>query len=248
MQKVVTIIQARMGSTRLPGKVMMRIADKTVLGHVIERVKQAEKIDEIVIATTTNDRDDVIVKEAKNCGVKHFRGSEEDVLSRYYHAAKENAADIIVRVTSDCPLIDPYIVDKVINFYLDNEYALVTNAGIDLTQRTYPRGMDTEVFPFAVLEDAFLNADKKYQREHVTPYIYENYNDNIYIYKNGQDLSNYRLTLDTQEDFILIQTIYEELYEGKHDFYLNEIVQLFKSNPEYAEINREIKQKDYKDS
>ena len=171
--KIGAIIQARMGSTRLSGKVMKELEGKTVLEHVIERVKQSKMIEEIIIATTVHGRDDVIESEALRCGVKAFRGSEDDVLSRYYYAAKENEIDVIVRITSDCPLIDWKIIDKVISKFMENEYDIVTNAGLELEQRTFPRGLDLEVFSFSVLSNAFNNATEKYQREHVSPYIYE---------------------------------------------------------------------------
>ncbi|QXM05176.1 cytidylyltransferase domain-containing protein [Crassaminicella indica] len=245
MRKVVAIIQARMGSTRLSGKVMKDLFGKTVLDHVITRVKQSEYIDEIVIATTTLKRDNIIVEEAKKCGVKYFRGSEDDVLSRYYYAAKENNADIVVRITSDCPLIDPIVVDEIVKFYIENDYEIVSNAGVDLSQRTYPRGLDTEVFSFEVLENAFKNAKEKYQREHVTPYIYEN-SKKIYYYKNDIDYSKYRWTLDTKEDFELIREIYKYFYRGEHDFYSDQILNLMKKEPELVKINENIEQKKIK--
>lgn len=243
--KTVAIIQARMGSTRLPGKVMMDLYGKTVLEHVITRVKKAKEIDEIVIATTVREDDNLIAEEAKRLRVKSFRGSEEDVLSRYYYSAKENEADIVVRITSDCPLIDPKIVDGIIEFYKSNKYDLVTNAGSDLSQRTYPRGLDTEVFSFKELEAAYIEAKEIYQREHVTPFIYEN-SDNIFYYKNDIDYSKYRWTLDTEEDFELINKIYEGLYTGEHNFYFEEILDLFKKQPELFNINEHIEQKKYK--
>lgn len=242
VERIVAIIQARMGSTRLPGKVMKELCGQTVLAHVIERVKQAKEIDEIIIATTNLGRDNLIVEEAQKCEVKYYRGSEEDVLGRYYYAAKDNQADIVVRITSDCPLIDPFVIDEIIEYYLNHDYQLVTNAGIALSQRTYPRGLDTEVFSFAVLGEAFNKAKEKYQREHVTPYIYENY-DEIHYYKNDIDYSHYRWTLDTPEDFILIKTIYEHLYKGQHNFYFDDIIELLKEHPEYIKINQDIKQK-----
>lgn len=243
--KVTAIIQARMGSTRLPGKVMKELFGKTVLQHVVDRVSQSKFIDDIVIATTILNRDDEIIEEAKKCGVQHFRGSEDDVLSRYYYAAKENKSDIVVRITSDCPLIDPNIIDKIIGFYKNEKYDIVTNAGSYLKQRTYPRGLDTEVFSFGMLEQAFNYANEKYQREHVTPYIYENSNE-IYYYKNKADYSNYRWTLDTSEDFELISKIYEYFYNGEHDFYLDNIVELFNQKPEFSRINEHIEQKKIK--
>lgn len=243
--KVAAIIQARMGSTRLPGKVMKKLSGKTVLSHVIERVRQSNLIEEIIIATTTHDRDNIIEEEAVKCGSKVFRGSEKDVLSRYYFAAKEYKVDIIVRITSDCPLIDPYVIDKIINFYQNSQYDLVTNAGADLCKRTYPRGLDTEVFSFELLENAFLNGKEDYHREHVTPFIYEN-SDNVYYFKNEIDYSNHRWTLDTEEDFKLISEIYNKLYIGSHDFYLNEIIELLKEDTDLYKINAHIEQKNIK--
>lgn len=245
MMTTAAIIQARMGSTRLPAKVMKEIKGKTVLSHVIERVRQSKMLDDIIIATTTLDRDGLIENEAIKCGAKVFRGSEDDVLSRYYYTAKENNIDVVVRITSDCPLIDPHVVDEITNFYLAGNYDLVTNAGSDLSQRTYPRGLDTEIFSFAALEEAFINSREKYQREHVTPYIYENSNK-IYYYKNVTDYSRHRWTLDTEEDFELINKIYEKLYKGCHDFYLNDIIELFNREPDLFEINAHIEQKKIK--
>ncbi len=243
--KIGAIIQARMGSTRLPAKVMKRLQGKTVLEHVIARVRQSKLIDEIVIATTTHNRDLAIQAEALKCNVKAFRGSEDDVLSRYYFAAQKHNLDIIVRITSDCPLIDPFVLDEIIDFYLKNNYDIVSNAGSDLSTRTYPRGLDTEVFSFKVLQQAFNNAKEKYQREHVTPYIYEMSNKRYY-YKNDVDYSKYRWTLDTAEDFKLVSEVYGHLYHGVHDFYLNEIVNLFADRPELYQINAHIEQKKIK--
>jgi len=246
MNKIVLIMQTRMGSTRLPGKVMKKLKGKPVLWHDIQRIKQSKMIDEIVIATTTKKQDNIVHENALKWGVKSFRGSEEDVLKRYYGAAKEYKADIIVRVTSDCPLIDPNISDEVIEFYLKTNYNLVTNAGIYKEKRTFPRGFDTEVFSFKVLEEAFEKATEKFQREHVTPYIYEHYNNDLGFYKSDSDYSDLRLTLDTREDLKLIRKIYEELYKGEHNFYFEEILSLFKNNPKLQEINKNIKQKNLK--
>lgn len=244
-KKTAAIIQARMGSTRLPGKVMKDLNGKPVLWHVIERVKQAENIDQIIIATTTAKRDKIIFEKAKEWGVKAYQGSEEDVLARYYEAANKYDVDIVVRITSDCPLIDPYVTDEIVEYYNINDYTLVTNAGSDLNNRTYPRGLDTEVFSFEALEKAYNNADEKYQREHVTPYIYENYAD-IFYYKNNEDLSNYRITLDTKEDFKLIKAIYDQLYQGKHNFYFFEIIIFLDNNKKLLKINENIHQKEVK--
>ncbi|MBM7580163.1 cytidylyltransferase domain-containing protein [Jeotgalibacillus terrae] len=241
--KVAAIIQARMGSTRLPGKVMKELMGKTILSHVIARVSQANTIDEIIIATPNKNNDDVISNEAKKCGVKVYRGSEKDVLSRYYYAAKESEVTTIVRITSDCPLIDPHVIDEVVNYYKNGNNSIVTNAGTDPTNRTFPRGLDTEVFSFKVLEEAYHLGKENYHREHVTPYIYENA-DKVYLFKNNIDYSKYRWTLDTAGDFELISEIYDELYKGKHDFFLKEIIELFEQKPELIDINAHVEQKE----
>ncbi|MGO1468951.1 MAG: cytidylyltransferase domain-containing protein [Tissierella sp.] len=242
--RIGAIIQARMGSTRLEGKVMKELEGKSVLSHVIERVEQSRLIDEIIIATTIHDRDSVIASEANRCGVKVFRGSEDDVLSRYYFAAKENNIDIILRITSDCPVIDPNIIDEMVDIYLKSNYDLVSNAGIDAGKRTFPRGLDISIFSLELLEEAFNNSTRKYEREHVTPYMYEN--SSVFYYKNDKNYSNHRWTLDTPEDYELIKEIYNHLYKGKHDFYMRDILDLLKGNPELFKINQHIEQKKIK--
>ena len=240
--KIVCIVQARVGSTRLPGKVLKKICEKTVLEHDINRLRQAKNIDEIVIATTTKKEDDAIVDEAKRLNVKYFRGSEQDVLSRYYYAAKENKADVVVRITSDCPLIDSNISDEIIDFYFKNieKYDYVSNT-ID---RTYPRGLDTEVLSFKVLERAFKEATLERDKEHVTPYIWDNPEKfRLAQYKNDVDYSYLRWTLDTKEDYLLIKTVYKELYKYKKNFGFNDVIELFDQKPNIRNINENIEQK-----
>ncbi|MFV0520496.1 MAG: cytidylyltransferase domain-containing protein [Lachnospirales bacterium] len=244
--KIGVIIQARVGSTRLPKKVLKKICGTSVLEHVINRVRLSKTIDDIIIATTILDKDDAIEKEALRCGIKVFRGSEDDVLSRYYLASEENKLDIIIRITSDCPLIDPFVIDDLVNCYLSNEYDVVSNAGALPSTRTYPRGLDVEIFSFDSLKNAYENATEKYQREHVTPYIYENAK-NVYYYKNDIDYSKYRWTLDTEEDFEVISKVYEKIYKGSHNFYLMDIVKIFEKEPELFQINAHIEQKKYKE-
>lgn len=240
--KIVVIIQARLSSTRLPGKVLMKLCDKSVLEHVVLRVKQSRLISDIIIATTTNPIDDKIVAEAKRLGLKCFRGSENDVLSRFYLTAAENNVDAVIRITSDCPLVDPNIIDNMVKIFADNKATIVSNATADPLYRTFPRGLDTEVFTFESLKEANERATAVYQREHVTPYIYE-HASNIKYYLNEIDYSNYRLTLDTEEDYELISNIYKELYKGTHDFYLDEIVNLLERNTDLVKINSGVKQK-----
>lgn len=238
--KTVAIIQARMGSSRLSGKVMKELYGKPVLSHVINRVRQCKEVDEVVVATTTSEVDDIFTET--DFGVSVYRGSEDNVLSRYYETAKATDADIVVRITSDCPLIDPNIIDEMLTIYKQGNYKVVTNATSNLEDRTFPRGLDAEIFSFEYLEEAYNNATEQYQKEHVTPYLYEN-TDSVYIYKNDVNYSKYRLTLDTDEDFVLIHKVYGALYSGEHDFYLKEIVETMEANPDWIKINEHIEQK-----
>lgn len=230
------IVQARMGSSRLPGKVMMDILGKPMLKHIIERLKRIEIPNTIIIATTLNKNDDIIAELALREKVSCFRGDEEDVLSRYYQTAKKYKIDTIVRITADCPLVDPALINELIDFYFRNQplgYASNT------IERTYPQGFDVEVFSFLALEKAFKNANKPYQHEHVTPFIYEN--ERCFNYKSDKDYSKYRLTVDTTEDFKLISRIFN--FFGNNEFNYQEVVDLLNKNRELAEINRNIKQK-----
>lgn len=240
--KVVCIMQARVGSSRLPGKVLKEICGKTVLEHDVNRLKLVTNIDEIVIATTIEKQDEKIVYEAERLGVKYFRGSESDVLSRYYFAAKENNADVVMRVTSDCPCLDYNILNDMINKYLD-EYE-DSNYMSNTVERSYPRGYDAEIFSFKALEEAYNNAEKDYEREHVTPYIYDlNNNFKILSYKNSKDYSKYRVTLDTKEDFEVIKLIYEGLFSKKGYFLLDDVIDFLEKRPYIVKINENIEQK-----
>jgi spore coat polysaccharide biosynthesis protein SpsF len=247
--KVSTIIQARMGSIRFPGKVLEPICGKTMVRHVVERTKEAHNINEIVVATTHSHRDDILVKEVTEIGgVIIFRGSEEDVLDRYYNAAKKTRAEVIVRITADCPLIDPAVLDAMIEVYLKR---VAENKQVDylsnILKRTFPRGLDAEVFSFHALERAFHDAKEVYQREHVTPYIYQRTGIfKLECFENEEDLSFHRWTVDVEEDLQLIREIYKELYQDGHCFLLHDVVNLFKRRPQLLEINASIKQKNLK--
>ncbi|WP_434133642.1 glycosyltransferase family protein [Sporomusa sphaeroides] len=242
--KVAIIVQARMTSTRLPGKVLKEVSGKELLAYQLERLRQVALADEIIIATTVRDSDIPIVEFCKKHQIAYFRGSEEDVLSRYYYAAKESNADVIVRVTSDCPVIDPRIIDKAICLFIENmdTYDYVSNS----LEPSYPRGMDVEVCSFEVLAQAFREAADKPDREHVTPFIYmrpERYRlANLHL---GQDRSEYRLTVDTMEDYELIKRILQSLYPANPAFSLDDIFELLRKNPEWRLINAEIQQKKY---
>lgn len=242
--KVVCLVQARVGSTRLPGKILKEICGKTILHHEIDRLKKCKEIDEIVIATTDKKDDDKIVNEAKKLSVKYFRGSENDVLSRFYYAAKENNADIIVRVTSDCPCIDFEILDKMLIYFKDKYKEKQIDYLSNTINRTYPRGYDIEIFTFSALEKSYINAEKEYEREHVTPYIYDKTNNFLKLsFENKDDYSEYRVTLDTIEDFIVIKNIFENLYYKNPYFKLNDVVQYLNNNLHIVDINKHIEQK-----
>lgn len=244
-KKIVAIIQARMGSTRLPGKVLYNLCGKPVLLHVIERIRRSKNVTDIIVVTSTDKANDEIRELCLKESVFVYSGSENDVLDRFYQAAKTiglNNTDLIVRITADCPLIDYNVIDKVISKYVSGKYDIVSNAGSDMTYRTFPRGLDVEVFSFGMLEKAFSNAKKTYQKEHVTPYIYENSNS-AYYYMNDIDYSRYRWTLDTEEDWALISSIYDRLYLGEHNFGLEQILDLLRKEPELHDINKHIEQK-----
>lgn len=242
--KVVCIMQARVGSSRLPGKVLEEICGKTVIEHDINILKLVPNIDEIIIATTLEEQDDKIVDKANKLGVKYFRGSESDVLSRYYFSAKESNADVVVRVTSDCPCMDSRIIENIINEFKKCSISENIDYISNTVERTFPRGYDVEVFKFQSLEKAFLSASKDYEREHVTPYIYDlNNKFKISSYKHNVDCSKYRVTLDTQEDLQVIKAIYEELFNYKGYFSLQDVLGFLDKNPNIARINEEIEQK-----
>lgn len=243
MKKIVAIIQARVGSTRLPGKVLLDLKGKTVLNHVVDRVKKSKYIDEVIVATTDLEQDDKIVDECNKIGCKYFRGSESDVLSRYYLCAKENKADIVIRITSDCPLIDFNIIDNMIEKFLYKQ-----NSNIDYMNNTLeptlPRGYDVEIFSFRALVKANFEAKLDYEREHVTPYIYFNPDKfNLSLFRYRYDYSKYRLTLDTKEDFEVISSIFESLYDVNNYFLLEDVIKYMEYNPEIVQINKNIEQK-----
>lgn len=240
--KIVIINQARMTSTRLPGKVLKQVLGKSLLEYQIERLQRVKLADEIVIATTTNDTDQAIIDLCDCLSIPYYRGSEDDVLARYHGAAISYQADVVVRVTSDCPVIDPQVIDQVIQFYVDAypKYDYVSNC----LERTYPRGMDTEVFAFKSLDQAFQQAIDQLDREHVTPFIHRN-PDRYQLGKvtNSKKLNNHRWTVDMPEDFELIKKIIESLYPINLNFSLEDCLELLSQHPEWSMINKNINQK-----
>jgi spore coat polysaccharide biosynthesis protein SpsF len=239
--RVVLVNQARMTSTRLPGKVLLPVLGKPLLTYQLERLRRARRVDQIVIATTLNATDDPIVELCQALGVTVYRGSELDVLDRYYQAALAQAADVVVRVTSDCPVIDPALVDQVIAAYTGGGYDYIANT----RERTFPRGMDCEVFSMTALTQAWNEGRLPYEREHVTPFLYqhpERYR--IGNVASGRELGLHRWTVDTPEDFDLIQRIITTLYPVKPEFTLNDILAEFERHPDWMQINQHIRQKE----
>ena len=233
---VVAIVQARMGSSRLPGKVLKEILGKPLLWYLIDRLKWSKTIDKIVIATTTNERDKPILKLADEMGTDSFTGSEDDVLDRYYQAAKKYGMDTLVRITADCPLIDPELVDKIIRRYLENRGRFdYVHSGL-----SFPDGIvETEVFSFSDLERAWREAMLSSEREHVTPYIWKN--PNLFrcdVVENEQDLSYIRLVVDDERDLKLVSEVFLNLYKEGEIFHLKDILDFLKIRPELLELNK----------
>lgn len=234
---IIAIIQARTGSTRLPGKVLLDLQGKTVLEHVIDRVKMSRHINKIVVATTIRTEDLEIVKLCANIGTNVYCGSEDDVLDRYYQASRLFEADTIVRITSDCPLIDSNIIDEVISKYLSENADYSSNT----LNETYPDGLDAEVFSFDALRKAWKNANTTSDREHVTPYIKKNPDDfKLVSLEYRENLSEKRWTLDRQEDYEFIKEIYINLYCKNPLFAMKDILEFISNNPEIETINQHI--------
>jgi len=240
---IIVIIQARMGSTRLPGKILKDIEGKSMLWHVVNRARYSKNINKIIIATTTNKDDDQVEDFCKTHNIVFYRGSENDVLDRYYKTAKLWDADIIVRITSDCPLIDPEVIDKVIYSYLKNKNNF--NGASNIIKRTYPRGLDTEVISFNTLERVWKEAKEDYQREHVTAFIYEcGRMFKLYSVKNDEDLSHYRWTVDEEKDLKFVREIYKLLYIEEKIFLMKDILSLLERKPFLRDINKDVGQKE----
>jgi spore coat polysaccharide biosynthesis protein SpsF len=243
--KTVAIIQARMTSSRLPGKILMEILGKPLLWYELERLRKIKQLDEILVATTKNASDDPVADFCRANGQPFYRGAEHDVLSRFYEAALPHCADAVARFTADCPLIDPDLSARALSHYFDNVNKLDYCAlDVKETPRPFPRGMDTEVFSMRTLAEAYAEAATAPEREHVTLFIYtrpERYRSTWL--SADRDLSGYRLTVDTREDFELIREIIERLYPKNPDFSLCDILSLLEGNPELARINESVRQK-----
>lgn len=239
--KTVAIIQARLGSTRLPGKVLLPLAGRPMLAHVIERTRRAQRVDEVLVATTTNTGDAPLVAFCREVGCAVFRGSEPDVLDRYFQAAQNHAATTIVRITSDCPLIDPGVIDAVLTKLAETGADYASNIAPD---RTFPRGLDTEAFPFTTLERFWKEASEPAEREHVTAHIYRHPERfRLASVAHAQDESAHRWTVDTAEDYALAERIFAHL--GDRHFSWQEALAAVEAHPEWTELNAHIAQKTY---
>ncbi len=237
--KITAMVQARMGSTRLRGKVLKEVGGESALGRVVRRLRRAELIDEIVIATSTSESDDPILCEARRLGVLSFRGDELDVLDRYYQAARAFQPDVVVRITSDCPLIDAEVTDRTIAAFLRERVDYASNA----LDRTYPRGLDTEVMTAEALGMAWRKAKLPYEREHVTPFLYEHPElFKLLPVTNDVDYSAHRWTLDTREDLEFIRAVYAR-FDNRDDFSWREVLEVLEREPGLVEVNRHVRQK-----
>lgn len=242
MDKVVIIIQARMSSSRLPGKVLKPLCGKPIVNHVVERASRAKLAQEVVIATSTDPSDDVLFKHCQENSIKCSRGSLNNVLDRYVQAGKEHKADIVVRVTSDCPLIDPEVIDKVISAFKLNNADYAANNLV----RKYPRGLDTEVVSFPVLEKIQQFDLKPYHTEHVTPYIYENKEQFSMVSVEADDewaYPDWRWCVDEPDDFEFVRRVYDGVYPSNHQFLTKDVFEFIKANPSLPEINLAVQQK-----
>lgn len=234
------IVQARMGSTRLPGKVLMSLAGEPMLTRLVARLKRVKRADGLLVATTINPSDDSIARLCAKLGVVCYRGSEQDVLSRYAEAARLCGADVVVRITSDCPLIDPALIDQVIAVYEEGGCDYVSN----MLPPTWPYGMAVEVFSAVALAQAHAEATLAAEREHVTPFLY--WRPERYRLRNvasPNDLSHHRWTVDTPEDYTLVQKLYGHLMPTLPNFTQADVLTLLAEHPEWIAINQHIRQK-----
>lgn len=254
--KIVAIIQARMSSSRLPDKVLLDIAGQPMLSRVYQRTQQARLIDEVVVATSTNPVDDPIQTLCETSKFPFFRGSEFDVLDRFYHASRLRQAGIIVRITADCPVIDPGVIDHTIRCFFGNgcqgftatlPYDFAANRLPPPWHRTYPIGLDTEVCTFEALQTAWMEANELHQREHVMPFFYEHPERFRTLHvTHDPDYGNLRWTVDTPQDLAFIRQVYAHIPDQDHFSWLD-ILDLSKHHPELAQINMQVQHKHYQD-
>ena len=237
--KVSAIIQARMSSTRLPGKVAKNILGKPMLYRIFERLTYCKKLDKIIIASSINKKDDKIENICKKYNMPIYRGKEQDLIDRFYQTLKILKSEAILRITADCPLVDPKIIDKIIDIYNYYKYDYISN---NRPNASWPQGLDCEIISAALIKRLWRNLADSFRREWFTTVIFENFSKyNAFCYKNKRDLSWMRLTVDYKEDLELVRKIYKEFYHDKTYFGLSEILLLYKNNPDIFEINNMYK-------
>lgn len=243
--KTIVIIQARMNSERLPGKVLLPLAGKPMLGRIVERIRTCKRIDDLIIATTKNPIDDIVVTVAKTSGCAVFRGDEYDVLSRYYYAATTMNANVVIRITADCPFIDPFIIDEMVKrFKKRNTGNNTCDYLSNIVKRTFPRGLDVEIFRYDILEKIFKVATDITHREHVTMYIHMNPKEfAIENYEANENMSSLRWTVDEKADYSMAVKVYDYLFPQNNNFRYNDILKLMQQHPEISVINALVKQK-----
>lgn len=243
--KIIAIIQARMGSSRLPGKVLAEIHGMPMIAWVVERARKAKLVDAVVVATTVAANDDAVAEMCEARGYACVRGRAADVLDRYMQAAEMYGAEIVVRLTGDCPLIDPDVIDNTIQAFLDSDPPAIY--GSNRIVRSFPIGLDVEVMTFEALKMANQEAKEPYHREHVTPYFYEDTNRFriVSVHADGE-YGHYRWTVDTPEDLRFVRAIFSRLNDV-NDFSWNDVLEILKTEPELMKINRNVRQRSYRD-
>ena len=245
--RVVAIIQARMGSSRLPGKVLRDIHGKPMLAWVVERTRKASCVSEVMVATTSDPSDDLIEQVCRQMSIPCFRGNIYDVLDRYYQAARDVQADVVVRITADCPLIDAGLINAVVKRFLEEKVDFAANRLPPPYHRTYPIGLDVEVVSFQALQRAWQEAKEKHEREHVLPYLYESPGRfKTLTVDHETDLGSYRWTVDTFEDLEFIQRLFTLLPDPENFTWLD-VLKIVKENPQLSEINAGVSHKTFKD-
>ena len=258
MSRVVAIIQGRMGSSRLPGKILADIAGQPMLQRVFTRAARAHSLTQTLFATTTDPSDDPVAEYCQANGISFTRGSLYDVLDRYYQAAREARADVVVRITADCPVIDPALIDDVTRLLLSGQFDFACNRLPPPWHRTYPIGLDVEACTFSALEEAWKEAAEPQHREHAMPYLYEGVElksrgpmleagvsprgFRVALLHNAVDYGHYRWTVDTAEDLEFIRQVYAR-FEGRDDFTWEELRDLVHREPELMEINAGVRHK-----
>lgn len=243
MKRISILVQARMSSTRLPGKVLLPLGKKTVLAHLLDRLNYVKNANHKAVVLPSAPQNDILAQflETNYPQVEYFRGSEEDVLSRYFEAAKLFGSDIIIRLTSDCPLIDPAIIDAAIDLFLSTPNCSYVSNSI---HKTFPRGMDVEVFSFEALQEAFTKATDSAEREHVTLYLYRRPEIfRLASLVSSQDLSSLRLTVDEPQDLMTVREVYERLASTGPVSSLQDIQTLYENRPELFTLNSRVQQK-----